>query len=199
MENIKKIITRIESDTQLEIDAVNADIQAKCVEIASNYEEKAQKEYELTLEAGKKKCEARSQRILSTADMEAKKNILAFKQDMVSKAFDLAQQKLSMLQGDKYVDFLVKQAVGATQYGTEELIFNAKDKANYGSAVAEKANAQLAAKKMPGKLTVSEETREISGGLIVKQGDIETNCTTFALMQLYRNEIASQVAQMLFS
>jgi len=199
MENIEKIIARIEADTQLEIDAVNAETEAKCAEIAAGYEVKAREQYAQKLEEGKKKCEARSARILSTADMEAKKNILAFKQEMVSKACDLSQEKLGLLSGDRYIDFLAGQAASAARYGTEELVFNTKDKAEYGSAVVKKANAKLSEKGVHGALTVSGETRDISGGVIVKQGDIETNCTTTALMQLYRNDLASQVAEMLFS
>jgi len=199
MENIEKIIRRIESDTQLEIDAVDAETKAKCDEIAAMYAEKANEQYLQALEEGKKKCEARSARIQSTADMEAKKSILAFKQEMVSKAFDLSQQKLAELKGEKYINFLVAQAASAARYGTEELVFNSKDKAEYGAAVVKGANAALAAKGISGALTLADESRDILGGLIVKQGDIETNCTTASLMQLYRNELASQVAEMLFS
>lgn len=199
MENVEKIIKRIESDTQLEIDAVDAAAKAKCDDLAAQYDEKANVQYTLLIEDGKKQCEARTARIQSTAQMEAKKSILAFKQEMVSKAFDLALQKLAGLEGERYIKFLVAQAVSAAKYGTEELVFNAKDKAAYGADVAREANAALSAKAVKGALTVAGETREISGGLIVKQGDIETNCTTASLVQLYRNELASQVAEILFS
>lgn len=198
MENIGKIVSRIESDTQLEIDAVRAESQAKCDEIIAEYEKKAQEQHRSIMTEGAKKCKQRSERLLSTAEMEAKKNILAFKQEMVSQAFALAEQKIGQMTAETYIAFLAKKAADASRFGTEELVFNAKDKSSYGAQVAKAANALLAQRGVSGKLTVSEETRDIAGGVIVKQGDIETNCTTQTLMQLYRNELASQVAELLF-
>ena len=131
--------------------------------------------------------------------MEAKKSILAFKQEMVSKAFALAEENMQNLPADKYVKFLAAKAAEAAQHGTEELVFNAKDRAGAGSDVCKAANALLAERGISGKLTVSAEEREISGGVIVMHGDIEANCTTETFMQLYRNELASQVAEILFA
>ena len=58
---------------------------------------------------------------------------------------------------------------------------------------------KLAEKGIKGALTVSGETREISGGVIVRQGNIEVNCAVETLVQLRRSELASQVAEILFA
>jgi len=199
MENIGKIVSRIEADVQLEIDAVTAQTKAKVAEINAEYEKKAQEEYARIVEDGKKSCNSRAERLSSTAQMEAKKSILAFKQEMVSKAFAMAEENMKNLPADKYVKFLAAKAAEAAQHGSEELVFSAKDRKEVGDAVAKAANAALSERGIPGKLTVSGETREISGGVIVKHGDIEANCTTETFMQLYRNELASQVAEILFA
>ena len=65
--------------------------------------------------------------------------------------------------------------------------------------MAAAANDLLAKKGLPGKLTVSADTRPISGGVIVRQGNIEVNCAVETLVQLRRSELASQVAEILFS
>ena len=128
--------------------------------------------------------------------MEARKQLLAFKQQLVSKAFEEAERQLAELPREEYIAFLASLAAKAATYGTEELVFNARDAKEVGSAVAKAANAALGAK---GHLTVSEETREISGGLIVKQGDIETNCALDMLVSMQRSALASQVAEVLFT
>jgi V/A-type H+-transporting ATPase subunit E len=51
---------------------------------------------------------------------------------------------------------------------------------------------------MPTGLTVSEQTRDIRGGLLVKQGDIETNCAVETIASGFRSEMASQVAAAMF-
>ena len=51
---------------------------------------------------------------------------------------------------------------------------------------------------MPGLLTLSDATRDMAGGLMLKQGDIEVNCTVDTLLDLTRDELAARVADVLF-
>jgi hypothetical protein len=94
------------------------------------------------------------------------------------------------------VDFLASLAAKASQYRCEELIFNAKDAADVGKDVVKAANAALGSGAC---LTVSEETRDIPGGFIAKQGNIETNCALDTMVLLRRGDLASQVAELLFN
>ncbi len=199
MNGIEKITAKLESEARAEIEAINAETAAKCEEIKKEYEKKAQDEYWKRVQDGTKSVENRVERLASAADMEAKKSILAFKQEMVSKAFDRAVQNISEMPREEYIAFLAGQTAKAASTGTEELIFNARDRKEFGADTAKAANVLLKKKGLAGGLTVSDETRDIPGGLIVKQGDIEVNCSVDILVQLYRNELASQVAEILFA
>jgi V/A-type H+-transporting ATPase subunit E len=199
MNGIEKITARLEADARAEIDAMNAETAAQCEEIKKQYEKAAQDEYWKRIQAGTKACEDRVQRLGSAADMEAKKFILSFKQEMVGKAFDHAAETIRSMPRSEYVAFLANQAAKASVYGTEELIFNASDRDKVGADVAKAANAILSGAGKSGKLTVSGETREMSGGLVVRQGDIEVNCAIDTLVQISRSELASQVAEILFA
>ena len=68
-----------------------------------------------------------------------------------------------------------------------------------GDKVAKAANAALERRGIRGGLSVSADTRAISGGVIVRQGNIEVNCAVETLVQLRRSELASQVAEILFA
>jgi len=199
MNGIERISQRLVADAEAEIAELNADTKARCDEIAADYRRRAQEEYQSRMAEGTKAAETRLQRLGSAAEMEAKKSILAFKQEMVAKAFDEATVKLANLPEAEYVQFLAAQAAAAATTGAEELIFNARDKDAVGKKVAEAANALLVKKGLPGGLTVSGETRPISGGIIVRQGNIEVNCAVETLVSLRRSELASQVAEILFS
>jgi len=199
MKGIDRICSRLVADAEAEIAALNAETAEKCEAIRAEYRQQAQKEYESRMQEGVKACETRMQRLSSTAEMEAKKAILAFKQAEVAKIFDSAAKQLANLPKDEYVRFLATLAANAATYGTEELIFNARDAAAVGKEVEKAANVLLRQKGLTGGLTVSEETREISGGVIVRQGNIEVNCAVDTLVQLNRNELASQVAEILFT
>jgi V/A-type H+-transporting ATPase subunit E len=196
MNGIDKIIARLQSDTQTEIDALNAETEARCAALRAEYAEKAQAVYDARIRTGTEECRVQGERLASAADMESRKGMLAFKQSLVSDAFLGAVKQLTELPRDEYVSFLAGLAAKAAADGTEELVFNAKDAAAVGADVAKEANALLGAK---GRLTVSPQTRDIPGGVIVRQGDIETNCAVDVLVQMQRSALASQVAEVLFA
>jgi len=196
MNGIDKIIARLQSDTQTEIDALNAETEARCAALRAEYAEKAQAVYDARIRTGTEECRVQGERLASAADMESRKGMLAFKQSLVSDAFLGAVKQLTELPRDEYVSFLAGLAAKAAADGTEELVFNAKDAAAVGADVAKAANALLGAK---GRLTVSSQTRDIPGGVIVRQGDIETNCAVDVLVQMQRSALASQVAEVLFA
>ena len=82
--------------------------------------------------------------------------------------------------------------------GGEEMLLSEADAAAVGAEVVEKANAALAAAGKKAQLKLSAETRDIAGGLILRAGDIEVNCSIDALLSLNREALAAQVAGILF-
>lgn len=198
MNGIEKIAARIEADAKAEIDVLNAETDAQCAAITAEAEAKAAEAYEKRMAKGKADCEVRVQRLGATADMEARKAILAFKQEMVGEAFAKAIEAIIALPKEEYVEFLASQAAAASSNGYEELVFSERDQA-VAEAAAKRANAILKEKGKEAHLSVSAETAEIPGGLILRQGDIEVNCAVDTLVGLYRNRLAGQVAGILFN
>lgn len=195
MNGIEKIIARLEADAQAEIDALNAESREEIDALMAEYQSKADTAYLNAVRDGKAACALRAERMASSAELESRKELLSFKQELVSEVFSRAAERLAKLPKEEYVAFLAAQAAKAASTGQEELVFNAADSAELGSAVAKAANKLL----KTGHLTVSPETRDIPGGVIVKQGDIETNCAIDTLIHLRRNDLASQVAEILFA
>ena len=97
-----------------------------------------------------------------------------------------------------YVAYLAKLAAQAATTGTEALVFNAKDQAACGQAVADAANALLAQQGKQARLTVSPATRDLRAGFVLQQGDIEVNCAVETIAELCRSDLAAQVAEVLF-
>jgi V/A-type H+-transporting ATPase subunit E len=60
-------------------------------------------------------------------------------------------------------------------------------------------NTQLKARGIKGELKLSDEARGISGGFILKKGDIEVNNTFEALIRMTRDELEAEVVKVLFS
>lgn len=199
MDGINKIVDRIAAETRQEIEAMKAETDEKCKEILSNYDKIADEEYNKILVAGEKDCELQVQRLNSAAAMEAKKIMLAMKQQEVDNILEEATKKICALPEEEYITFLAKLAGEAAFTGVEEVIFNNNDKSSVSKAVVKSANDILKKRGIMPKLTVSDETRDILGGVIVKQGDIEINCSVETLVSLSREDLASQIAEILFA
>lgn len=198
MKGTEKIIAHIRADGDAEakkiIDAASKQAEEKRAESFKA----ALSEYEKLMQAGNAECEdilSGSRRI---AEMEAKKSVLSVKQEMISAAFDAAREEIVNMPRDKYTQFLARMAAEAAAGGMEEIVLNARDKAEVGKAVCKAANELLSAKGTPGKLTVSEDTADISGGVIVRFGGIETNCSIDAFIRQRRSGLSTEVAAALF-
>ncbi|HIQ77679.1 MAG TPA: hypothetical protein IAB77_00295 [Candidatus Scatomorpha intestinavium] len=198
MNGIEKITARITADAEAECRAIREESEKKCAEIRAENDKKAQEEYWRLVRAGVKDTEQRVQRMARTAALEAKKSVLSMKQDAVSRAFNEAQKLISTLPEADYVAFLAREAAEASVTGEEEVILSAADRAKVGAKAVRRANELLSEKGRTAVLTLSDETRPMSGGLILKQGDIEVNCTVDTLLDLSRGELAARVAEVLF-
>ena len=198
MKGTEKIIAHIRADGDAEakkiIDAASKQAEEKRAESFKA----ALSEYEKLMQAGNAGCEDTLSGSRRIAEMEAKKSVLSVKQEMISAAFDAAREEIVNMPRDKYTQFLARMAAEAAASGMEEIVLNARDKAEVGKSVCKAANELLSAKGTPGKLTVSEDTADISGGVIVRFGGIETNCSIDALIRQRRSGLSTEVAAAMF-
>ena len=224
MNGIEKITGQIEADVQREIDDLTAQAQAQAAEILADYEARARAEAEATLKRGALAAAQREERL---ARLEARKLTLGTKQEMVERAFQRALEKLTSLPDAEYVSLLANLAAAGSRSGHEAVIFSQKDRARFGKQVVTLANDILARKVAPklpeeltgskagaildkvvagasavlagtGMLTLAEESRPMAGGLILRDNNVETNCSFEVLIHLQRDALAAEVAKTLF-
>lgn len=192
MTGIEKITGRIMADAQAEIDAVMADAQAQADDITAKYAAEAKRAYADAAAKGQTAAADRESHLGSSAQMEARRMLLAAKQEMLDAAFAEAEKQLVHLPDEEMVKALAELAVRASASGKEEVILNAAVAERLGAKVVAKANEKGLS------LTLSKTTGSFSGGLLLKDGDVEVNCTFDTLVRLTRNEIAGTVAKALF-
>ena len=193
MKGLDKIIGRIRADAMAEIDAIRAEGDGKAAEIRAGYEAKAAQLLAEEAEKSSRAAEMLAERGERSDAMDKSKAILAAKQAAIDEAFDLAAEKLRRLPREEYVSVLAAMAVCAG-VGDEEIILSVDDAAEIGTQVVEKANAAKG-----GSFTLSAETRQLEGGLILKRGDVEVNCAFATQLRLLRQTMAAEVAAILFS
>jgi len=198
MTGIEKITDRILADAQAEIDETLRAAEAEAASIRAKFEAQAQRETEELIRRGQERAAERERNLAGTAQLEARKATLAVKQTVLDRAFTLAQAQLHTLPEAEYISFLSDLAVRSSYTGIESVVLSPEDLEKYGEAVVNAANERLAREGKPASLTLAPDTRTTGGGLILRDGNIETNCTFETLLRLIRSEISSEVAAVLF-
>ena len=226
MEGIEKITAKIAQDAQAEISRLMAEADEKVGAIQAEARAQAQREAAEIEARGRSAAGERLERLSSASQMERRKLELAAKQEVLGEAFALALEKLCTLPEKEYISLLAKLALEASSSGKEQLIFSKKDRASVGKQVVMAANDALVKERAPSLpeevakskvgafvdklvhnttavvtgtgLTLSEETRDIKGGFIMVDGDVEINCAFETLVRLQREQMEKKVADALF-
>ncbi len=227
MEGIEKITARIAQDADAEIARLNQQTQEQIREMQDKAQAQADRERADILARGRRAADERLERLKSAAGMETRKLELAMKQEVLSQAFDQALDQLCALPDAEYVELLTRLVLEASSTGKEQLVFSPKDRARVGKQVVVAANEAMVKGVVPdlpeaitetkvgaflgkvvnstaamvtgtGLLTLSEETRNIRGGFILVDGDVEVNCAFETLVRLQREKLERRAAEILF-
>lgn len=193
MNGIEKITGRIQEDTKIEIDRILSAARAEAAQIAERGRAQAEAEKSALTDRNEKAAAEREERMVSVARMEARQVSLAAKQEMVEKAYALALEKLCAMPDAEYIRVTAALLTQAAPDGKGEVIFAPDVRERIGAKAVAAANEAL-----QGKLTLSEETRPLRGGFILKKGSVEVNGTFETLVRLQRAETAGAVAKKLF-
>ena len=192
MNGLERISSRIEAETKSEIIGILDAGKAEAGRIIDDWRARIAAEEQELAARNEKAAAEREERLISAAEMEARKTVLAAKQAVVEQAYALALDKLCAISGQEKVDLLAGLLVRASSTGAEEAVFSAADRADGAKAVA-------AANAASGKhLTLSKDAAPIRGGFILRDRNVEVNCAFETLVRLQRTETAGAVAKILF-
>ena len=194
MKGTEKLIAHIKADADAQVNAILAQAEQQCAGIRGDFDKQAAALYAERLRAGVKETQDKVDGEARIARMEGRKELLAAKQELVSRSFRKAQEQIVSLPEEQYVAFLAKLAAQASVTGEEKIVLNARDRKAIGEKLVKAANARL----KNGRLSLAEETGDFAGGLILRRGSIEANCTVERLVELSRSELSAQVAEIRF-
>jgi V/A-type H+-transporting ATPase subunit E len=156
-------------------------------------------------EDAKKRAEAEAEEILSrrtsSALLEGRKRVLGAKESILNEVFAEAKMKLLGLPDDEYLKLLTDLAVAYCAYGDEIVMLSPSDKKRLSKKLkgwVTSINTALKEKKLPGKVGVSDETRDIEGGIVLSRGRTEINLSLDVLLGELRYEMEGRLTEILF-
>ncbi len=199
MKGTERIVSHILAEAQAEKEAALAQAGKAAGDIAADFAKKAEDEAAELLRAGKEAAEQRVLRQQRTNRLEARKDILGLKQELVSAAYDKARQAILALDEDKYVAFLAAQAGAAALTGSEEIVLGKGDRERAGAKIVAAANAAAEKRGIAGTMKLSDAVLPADGGLVLRRGSIEVNCTLDKLLEMSHSSLDAEVASVLFN
>ena len=187
------IKAKIKADSQAQIKALEAENDAKVRDISRkvNAEIKAVQDSYSTRLAKEEPEVLRRREIV--AELDGKRIDLGVKQRLVGEAFDASLKQMTELAADKYVKFadsLMKQAVVTGK----EVVFVGKNEKHLDQRWLDGYNASHNT-----SLTLASEKLPISGGFVLRDDKIDTNCSWDMLIADAREDIESEVVKRLFA
>ena len=184
MNGLEKIVARMEADTRAECDALTASAAENAAAILRDCRAQADAVARDSRQRAEAQAAEHLEHLNGSSQLACRQKVLAAKQQLIDEAFARTTQ---------YIDLLAALAA-ENGSGDEELLLSAKDREAVGPAVVKAANAR----KAGAAFRLSEETRETGGGLVLRRGRVELNCSFTEKLRQLRQEESSAVAQLLF-
>ena len=194
MENIAKILDAISAEGRAEADRILTAGRKNADEVMKLYREEAGVEEAAILKKAQKEVEEITQRGTSQAGIESRNIKLKARRTALEKAFAMALQRLAQFSDEEKLE-LYSRLIG--RYSSTKdvtVLLNEADGKAFGAKLAKKAG-----KEFDMKVSLSKEKGDFLGGLILQEGDIETNCTFEVLIRDTKKETETEIAAMLFA
>ena len=189
---IDNITSKIIYDAEREAVLISQEAAARREEILALARKEAEEKREAMRADGEAERAAMVERNVSVAKIDAGKLILEEKQILIERCLAEAVKKIAGLDEDVYLKFLADTAKTLAPEGGE-LILSERDREKYGEKLE-----KLLEESGGGKYALSEETRKIKAGVIVKRGSVYVNGSVEARIDAMRSELVPEVAARLF-
>lgn len=199
MSGANKLKEKILAEAGSQAEEALEEARQKAAAILAKREEEAQAKKKSVLELARKLADERRRRAQTIAELDARKAILAAKEDLIEDTFNQAITRLRALDQKQYEELLFPMLVAASLTGAEEVIVAAEDKGRFTPELMARVNEALQSQGKPGKLALSSDTHPMQGGFVLRSGDMEVNNSFNSILRLQRDQLVPEVAAVLFS
>ena len=197
MSNLNNITSKIIKDAEEKRDEILNAAQVESDSIIAKETKKAKNlEVEL-IEKAKIEAKARENRVISNARLKVRNNELKAKQDMISKVFEKAVERLNSLSTLEYKEYILRALDSLDLEGTEILIINKKDEDVINNKFLLDLNNKLIGLKK-GKISILTNGN-FDRGFILDRNGIQINNTFESLVKSLRSELELEVTKVLFN
>jgi len=186
MNDGKIIIDKIIADAEETVKKITDEAKEAAEATIKSYEDKAAKEKAKNDKIVADEKERVIAKQISSAQMSAKKSVLARKQSILEDVLKEAEKRLNNLSDKEYVKVIGTMLDSIDKNLGTEVIVSSKDRLRIADVISEKG------------FVLSDKTADIEGGLIIRNGDIEYNYSFNSIITIEKDDIQQIAAKILF-
>lgn len=198
MSNLNNITSKIIKDAEEKRDEILNAAQVESDSIIAKETKKAKNLEVKLIEKAKIEAKARENRVISNARLKVRNNELKAKQDMISKVFEKAVERLNSLSTLEYKEYILRALDSLDLEGTEILIINKKDEDVINNKFLLDLNNKLISLGKKGKISILTNGN-FDRGFILDRNGIQINNTFESLVKSLRSELELEVTKVLFN
>ncbi|HZK10989.1 MAG TPA: V-type ATP synthase subunit E [Atribacterota bacterium] len=196
---IKDINDKIISDAKIQANKIIAQAEDNATNIIKKGEKEADNVKKAILYKINQEASLKKDKIVTEANLEAKKTILLEKQKIMEDVFVKALESIVRLSNQDYLHFIKKLILDNIESGDETIFTGSLDKNKISKDFIEEINKELKTKGKKGELKLSTSYLPIKGGIIIGSGAIRKNISLELLLKNIREESEMQISKLLFN
>jgi V/A-type H+-transporting ATPase subunit E len=195
---IKDINNKIISDARIQAEKIIAQAEDNANNIIKKGEKEADNIKNVILYKNRQESFLKKSKILTEANLKAKKTILLEKQNIIEDVFDKALEIILKLNDREYHNFIKKLILDNIEIGDETIFIGSSDQRKISQSFIEDINKELKSKGEKGELKLPASHLTIKGGVIIGSGKIRKNISLELLLKDVREESEMQISKILF-
>ncbi len=196
---IKDINDKIISDAKIQANKIIDQAEDNATNIIKKGEKEADNVKKAILYKVNQEASLKKNKIITEANLGAKKTILTEKQKIMEDIFAKALEGILKLSPQDYLHFIKKLILDNIERGDETIFTGSLDKNKISQDFIEEINKELKTKGKKGELKLSTSHLLIKGGIIIGSGVIRKNISLELLLKNIREELEMQISKLLFN
>ena len=180
---IKDISEKIISDARIQADKIITQAEDNTNNIIKKGKKEADNIKNIILYKYNQEASLRKSKILTEANLEAKKIILSEKQKIIEDVFNKASESILKLDDKDYLNIIKKMILDNIETGDETIFIDHSDQKKISESFIEDINKELKSKGEKGVLKLSVSYLPIKGGVVIGYGKIRKNISLEFLLK----------------
>ncbi len=201
----EKILDKILADAKAEYDEIIKQAEESVLAKKKEQAKITEKEIQKIEDDSKKESEENERRMMLNASLDARKNSLASKREVLDNAFDRAKSMIDEFSDERYISLLSSIIGESHAVGDEKILvsqndekrFNVSDKAKSKKTV-DAINKIIKDKGKKGTLSLEGTTTKVKSGILLSGEITDIDCSFESVMALFREQSEAKVAALLF-